>query len=94
MALKIILDVLLYLSIGFGIAIAIIRFFYPEEDNSGLDDIFDDIAPVVMMFLWPIGLVALVLIEIFCALEALFRRIRKEAREERRAKDDDEESWL
>lgn len=88
MALKIILGVLLYLSIGFGIAIAIIRFFYPEEDNSGLDDIFDDIAPVVMMFLWPIGLVALVLVEIFYALNDLFRRIREKTREERKNKEE------
>lgn len=88
MALKIILDVLLYLSIGFGIAIAIIRFFYPEEDNSGLDDIFDDIAPVVMMFLWPIGLVALVLAKVLCVLEDLFRSIREKTREERKNKEE------
>ena len=79
MALKIILGVLLYLSIGFGIAVAAIRFFYPEEDN----DIFDDIAPVVMMFLWPLGVPAIALTVIFFALEKLFRRIRESAKKER-----------
>lgn len=79
MALKIVLGVLLYLSIGFGVAVATILLFYPEEDN----DIFDAIAPVVMMFLWPFGLVSLALTEIFCALEKLFRRIRESAKKER-----------
>lgn len=79
MALKIVLGVLLYLSIGFGVAVTTILLFYPEEDN----DIFDDIAPVVMMFLWPLGLVSLALTEIFCALEKLFRRIRESAKKER-----------
>lgn len=88
MALKIILGVLLYLSIGFGIAIATIRLFCSKEDNSGLDDLFDDIAPVVMMFLWPIGLVALVLAKVLCVLEDLFRSIREKTREERKNKEE------
>lgn len=88
MALKNILGVLLYLSIGFGIAIATIRLFCSEEDNSGLDDLLDDIAPVVVLFLWPLAVAALALAEVHLALEDLFRRIREKTREERKNKEE------
>ena len=84
MALKIILGVLLYLSIGFGIAAATILLFYPEED----DALFDNVMPFVMLFLWPLGVPVLALAGVHLALEDLFRRIREKTREERKNKEE------